>query len=259
MAEVPSVETTRNATGGFWARQFGERVTRPQRLFDVVFGIIAPAFCLLFDPVVFGSWQGVGEGILQDYRAFGYTITLLSFLTLILWLKLAPRLGFIVAAVAGGLLASAAFAAVVGVRLVPPSLWAIALGDFAVVIGALGFTPFLTAFVFVRNGVRTWRVAKRVCRPLPVVLPAMLGAAIMLGAPALLQGCAVRASAKAIAQIAGGNRQEARYGMTTLTIWRPLIGVHGLVRACKQEADPARRVRLKRAYAQITGRSLAGL
>jgi hypothetical protein len=247
MAEVPSVGATLGAMDGFWARQFAERVTWHQRVFDVVFGILAPAGCLLGDPIVFTS-----GGLLQDLRVCAYAIVALSFIILALWLALGPRLGFAVAVLAGGLFAGAVFAAGVGVLLSPLSLVTL-----VVAIGALGLTPFLTAFVFLRNGVRALRVARRTGRPATVIVCAMLGAVAVLGAPGVLQDHAARVSAKAIARIVDGSPQEMQDAIETLAAWRPLVDSDRLVRAYQREADPEHQERLTRAYQALTGASIA--
>ena len=247
MAEVPSVGATLGATEGFWARQFAERVTRHQRVFDVVFGILAPAGCLLGDPIVFTS-----GGLLQDFRACAYAIVVLSFIILVLWLALGPRLGLAVAAMAGGLFAGAVFAAVVGVLLSPLSLVTL-----VVAIGALGLTPFLTAFVFLRNAVRALRVARRTGRPATVIVSAMLGAVVVLGVPGLLQERVEQLSAKAIARIVDGSPQEMQDAIATLAAWRPLFDSDRLVRVYQRETDPEHQKRLTRAYQALTGESIA--
>src|SRR6059036_1217018 len=43
----------------FWKRQFLGPATTPQIIFDVVFGIVGPVLCFVFDPVVFrGDFLG---------------------------------------------------------------------------------------------------------------------------------------------------------------------------------------------------------
>jgi hypothetical protein len=251
MSDGPSVGTAQDATSGFWATQFAERVTRPQYVFDVVFGIVVPALCLLFDPVVFSAGDLVGAGVLHDYRVFGYATVAVSFVLLLLWLVLGPRVRSCTGALAGGLFAAAAFAAGVGLRLLPLSV----VFTLAV-IGVLGFTPFLTAFVFLRNGVRALRAARCAHPALPVALSAWLGGAAVLGAPALLQLRAARMSAEAITQLLTGGPQEQRQALGTLTAWSLLVDTDQIVRAYEREPDSERRARLKQAYGRITGDSI---
>ncbi|MDM7923197.1 MAG: hypothetical protein QUS14_12930, partial [Pyrinomonadaceae bacterium] len=49
---------------GFWARQFHEESTASQRKFDWAFGVVIPALCFYFDPIVFrGNNFGVAVSV----------------------------------------------------------------------------------------------------------------------------------------------------------------------------------------------------
>jgi hypothetical protein len=55
---------------GFWRRQFMPPTTKRQKIFDVLFGVIAPVLCFVFDPIVFkGTFD---EGLLRDYQSYAY-------------------------------------------------------------------------------------------------------------------------------------------------------------------------------------------
>jgi len=41
---------------GFWKRQFEQRATRAQKIFDILIGVLLPAACLYFDPVLCTGW-----------------------------------------------------------------------------------------------------------------------------------------------------------------------------------------------------------
>lgn len=134
----------------FWQRQFCSRRTQAQLWFDVVFGLGLPLACVWFDPVVFRSPSGSKGVIFGAFALFGYGCFALGWIALLFWLGFDRASGVLAGMLAGG----AWFACVVGLRLLPLSLIAL-----VVLIGAIGFTPFLTAFVFARNG---WRVYARV-------------------------------------------------------------------------------------------------
>ena len=70
---------------GFWRRQFEATVTRPQIIFDIVFGVIAPILCFVFDPLVFRNGFG-GPALLSDYRNFVYLFSGLQIDLLCFWL-----------------------------------------------------------------------------------------------------------------------------------------------------------------------------
>jgi hypothetical protein len=136
----------------FWQRQFGPEPSRWQVAFDLAAGILLPLVCLAADPIVFRGDSFMppllGHRALLCYAAIGT-----SLLALALWL-LCRRPA---ALLAGFLLAGALFALLLGVFLLPFSM----IGLFANGLGALGLSPFLTAFVFWRNGLRAWARAGR--------------------------------------------------------------------------------------------------
>lgn len=144
---------------GFWRRQFDDAPTRAQGWFDVIFGVVMPVFCFYFDPVVFRGGFVNDDGLYAAARFYAYTISALEMVALCAWLSAAGRGGRGPAALAGVLFAGAMFAFVVGVAILP---WS-AVG-LIVLIGALGFVPFLTALVYMRNA---WRAANAAGRAGP--------------------------------------------------------------------------------------------
>jgi hypothetical protein len=139
--------------GPFWRRQFSESVTPAQRRFDIAFGFVMPILCLVFDPVVFREWLSPEVELLGRWQFYAYTISALEMVALAAWLVGAGGRGRPPAALGGMMLAGGVFSLVVGVLLLPFSL----LGLVFFFVGALGFTPFFTAVVYLRNG---WRAAK---------------------------------------------------------------------------------------------------
>jgi hypothetical protein len=127
---------------GFWQRQFSANVTRQQMIFDVIMGIFAPLLCIILDPVVFNE-------LLSSSLKLAYIIIGLEIVTLALWLIFGTHLKLFAGFIGGILLSGALFALVIGIFLLPLSFLGLIF-----IIGILGFTPFLTAFVFFRNGVR---------------------------------------------------------------------------------------------------------
>src|SRR6185436_20234918 len=78
-------------TQGFWARQFAPEVTRRQRGFDLFFGILAPIFCVVADPVVFRAAGPYGKPWIP-YATGAYIFIGLEILTLGAWMAI-PRKG----------------------------------------------------------------------------------------------------------------------------------------------------------------------
>jgi hypothetical protein len=169
---------------GFWRRQFEGAPTRAQQWFDVVFGIVMPIVCFIFDPIVFSGEVEYGDGaIYQQYQFYAYTISAIEMVALCAWLCAAGRASRRPAALAGMLLAGALFAFVVGMAILPYSI----AGMLFLLIGVLGFVPFLTALVYLRNA---WRAADAVVESGTVSLgraavALACGFVFALGAPAV--------------------------------------------------------------------------
>lgn len=132
----------------FGRRQVAGEPTGPQVVFDVLFGILLPIACLAMDPIVFRG-DGVGGPVLGAYKVQAYVFIGLQVVALALWLLVGPRMAKGAAWFAGPLAAGAVGAALVGVAILPFTLIGLLM-----IVGALGFSPFLTAFVFLRNALR---------------------------------------------------------------------------------------------------------
>ncbi len=138
----------------FWPRQFQAEATSGQRKFDWVFGIVLPVICFYFDPIVFtGGFDG--GGMLAAYKPFAYVLTYVSIMSMMAWLIWGARLGWLNSAFAGLFAVGSLVSLAVGIFIAPISL----LG-LIVVIGALGFTPLFSAFVYLRNSTRAFRAGK---------------------------------------------------------------------------------------------------
>ena len=134
----------------YWVRQFTAPATRRQRVFDVIFGLVMPVVCMIFDPIVFkGSGLFLDEGMLSELRWFAYTGLAVELIALGIWLQYGEQLGRWRDAVGGIMLGGAVVAALIGVTIFPLSL----IGLF-LLVGTLGFTPFLTSLVLARNAAR---------------------------------------------------------------------------------------------------------
>lgn len=141
---------------GFWARQFQNQPTEKQKVFDCIFGIILPTACFLLDPIVFRSFSFDGSGgKFESYKAFAYILAFVSILSLTAWLAFGKQLKWLNALFGGLFVTGGIIALTIGVLIFPLSL----LGIFFV-IGILGFTPFFSAIVYLRNGLRAAEAAK---------------------------------------------------------------------------------------------------
>jgi hypothetical protein len=233
-------------TRGFWRSQFDDAPTSAQRKFDIAFGVVIPALCLVFDPIIFkgGIWSE--GGVYQQYQFYAYAVSVFEVVALCAWPLTAGRLA---AALAGVMLAGAAFSFLVGLAIVPYSLIGLLF-----LIGVLGFVPFLTAFVYLRNA---WRAAAGLGRAGPPKVAAAAlacGFVFALGAPGVVHVSVTKEVAAALADVRAGRELSTR----KLQALRAVALVSGdaaydeLVWAYGREGDPARRARLAKVYLDIT-------
>jgi hypothetical protein len=143
---------------GFWRRQFLLPPTRAQAAWDVLFGIALPLGCLTVDRILFGGnhrtfFDGSIFGPTQIF-AYGFIVTQVTILAA--WMLLRRWLTRSAAYFTGPLLAGWIFSLVVGLILLPFSVFGL-----LVVIGALGLSPWLTGFVYFRS----WRMARALAPP----------------------------------------------------------------------------------------------
>lgn len=138
----------------FWKRQFHSETTANQKTFDYIFGIILPAICFFFDPVVFRSFDGNSAGIVGQYKPFVYILSFTSIIALIGFNLLGEKLRWLNGFFAGLFAVASLGAFVIGICMLPLSIMGL-----IIIIGALGFTPLFTGFVFWRNAVRAYKVS----------------------------------------------------------------------------------------------------
>lgn len=122
-----------------------------QKIFDGVFGIFLPAMCFLFDPIVF---RGSGA-LLGNYKPFAYALSYVSIMSLLAFMLWGEKLKWLNGFLCGLFAVAAVISGVIGFVLFPFSLMGL-----VVLIGALGFTPLFTSFVFLRSAVRAFEFAK---------------------------------------------------------------------------------------------------
>jgi hypothetical protein len=139
---------------GFWKRQFRGVPTRKQKAFDWIFGVIMPVICFVFDPIFFKS-VFFGVAILGVFKPFAYILSFVTVMAMSTWLIWGARLKWLNAPLAGLFLISGVVSFVIGVVLLPFSLIGL-----IILIGVLGFTPFLSAIIFLRNAYRAYQTAK---------------------------------------------------------------------------------------------------
>jgi hypothetical protein len=237
----------------FIRRQFDESPTTAQTKFDIVFGVALPVACFLFDPFVFRGFDGDPHGLLESYQFFTYTLAAMEMAALGVWLAARGRLGEWSPAAGGVLLAGALFCFAIGVVLLPFSLVGLVF-----IIGALGFTPFFTGFVYLRNGVRAVRMARnRLSFGANFLGSLVVGAALVLCVPALAGAGVSRFVGSSMeALLAGRELSQFEWGALRAASFLTDDEFEQLVSAYGGEADPARRARLAVIYRKLTGRDV---
>jgi len=228
---------------GFWRRQFQTEPTRRQRQYDWFFGVVIPLVCIFFDPFVFR-----GGGLLGIYRPFAYSISFISIMAMVAWLLWREKVGGFGALLAGLFFAASAVSLAVGIVLAPFSLVGL-----VIVIGALGFTPFFTSVIFLRNGVRALRAANVGLGRSTLVYAPILSGLFGLTVPYVLYAEVNRS----LDLIVEGSPTTIRSQGLKLRLLAPLVDPGQLQRIYRNEQrDSAERSEIQVLYRQLTGKEL---
>ena len=234
---------------GFLRRQFQPEATLWQLIFDVTVGMILPLLCLVFDPLVFRGGI-IGRPLLGDFQFFAYGLIAIEIAALGVWLSAGGRAGEWCAILGGAMLAGAVFSAGVGVFLLPLTVIGLAFG-----VGVLGFTPFVTAFIYARNARRAVVAAGARMSRAALYLTLLPGALIPLGAPAFAHWRVSRMIERSLPEVLGDDEARAAAAARRLSYLSQFVTgeLDQVVWAYGRETDPARKRRLARAYRDITG------
>ena len=232
---------------GFWKRRFEPPATPSQRIFDVVFGIVAPILCLVFDPAIFRNGYPAGMGFLGEYRPFAYVAIAFSIIGLAYYL-VRQRGALLLAGVffGGGI-----FSLALGIAILPMTFIGLFIG-----IGVFGLTPFVTSFVFIRNGYRALRGSATRQESAAFVYVA-IGLFLVIGVPLATHVFYMRTINYALTEIISGNDQEYAQGVHRLKLFRYEADQLAL-RFVKCD-DDNQRTRLSRAYTDLTGEPIEAL
>jgi hypothetical protein len=237
----------------FWRRQFQPQATGKQTVFDVLFGIVLPVLCFIFDPIVFrGNFFG-GMPLFGQLTFLAYSIAFIEILVLAVWLCGRERLGARAIAMGGFLLTGALISLLIGILILPLSLIGILF-----LIGILGFTPFVTAFVFWRNGRRAINLYPERVNRARKLGALMLGLIFVLGAPLAIHLKISQIADDSLAEILEGEERELAEATMKLRLMSYLTDTQTdkIVWAYHAEQAPVRRERLARAYLLVTGKDI---
>ena len=245
-----------NVSPRFWRRQFADAPTRAQLRFDVIFGLVLPVLCFVFDPVVFQGHSGLlgNDGIYHGVRLFAYSASALEMTTLACWLFVIRKYPAWSRPAGGVMAAGALFSFALGLAILPFSV----LGLMFAGIGALGFIPFVTALVYLRNARRALRL-NRAGAPVTGGAAAafVFGLAFALGMPAVAQRGATRIVRNAAAEVVmGGKLSPHRRRVVRALTFLSGETFEGLAKDHYFEPDGGRKSRLAEAYLEVTGKDI---
>ena len=246
-------ERSLKTKSSFFSRQFGSKCTDGQITFDIALGIVGPILCFAADPIVFRGGLFSGQPLLPNYQLLAYLVSAVEVVLLVAWLTLRHQMTAFSAPIGGALIGGSLFSALIGFAILPYSLIGI-----LVLVGFAGFAPFLTSFVYLRNGVRALRsqdenAAYQVRFPV-----AALGLLLVAG---LAYGASVQVNnifSSAVSNILNGDDEQAKQAVNTLRPWvffseaqlQPITTA-----ILKSNDDPARQELLRARYFEITGRA----
>ena len=237
---------------GFWARQFQNVPTDQQDRFDVIFGIVLPVICLVVDPIVFQGWIFHEQPILGRFQLFAYLFCGLQIGIFLCWRTLARYLAPAAGLIGGVLLAGSLFSFIVGVTILPLSIVGL-----VILIGIAGFTPFLTAFVYLRTGIRALRSQPRNALYQSRFPIALCAALLSVALPSLVNYQVSTIVSTSVNQMLTGNPQAAETAVRRLK-WLPVSSTElsQLVDAYGNETRKEKKDVLKRYYREITGEDI---
>jgi hypothetical protein len=152
----------------------------------------------------------------------------------------------------GSLYGGAIFAGLLGLVLLPLSLIGLAFG-----IGVLGFSPFATAFVFLRNGVRAARLDRAIDPAARGFLLYPAGLLISCGGPWIAQWYVDYRVSEASALVLSTDPKDTARGLAELKWFSPVANFDQIVRAYEKEPNEKRRELLAAAYRELTGQPIA--
>ena len=254
LSDVNQPET--ESRPSFFARQFAANRTQGQLIFDGLLGVVAPVLCFIADPIVFRSgFAGgplLGAPMLGQYQLFAYLTSGFAIAALVAWLCFEHHLGDYGAVFCGVFLAGAAFSALVGIMILPLSLLGLMF-----IIGLAGFIPFLTAFVYLRNGIKAVRRARGM-RPELKIASGLVAASLIVGLPAIVSYQVSTEISRCVEAVLKGDATQAQTAADRLH-WIPFLpqgSFEPIVTAYESEKDPQKKEILKKVYRDATGEDI---
>jgi hypothetical protein len=238
-------------TKGFWKRQFQAEATKKQKVFDGLFGIVLPVICFFFDPIVFRT-NGFGAPLVGQFKPFAYLLSFVSVMALMAFLIWGAKLKWLNGFLSGLFAVGSIISLIVGIALFPFSL-----AGLVILIGALGFTPLFTAFVYWRNAVRAYKITKPVLGANLLVKSMILTAMFSLITPAIIN---IKIQ-KGLETLQNGNPSEIRRTAQRLRFVAPLVDFTKLYQKYDKTGNieiAEQNQALAESYKMLTGQDIFG-
>ncbi len=250
MIELKLNEEETEPQKGFWQRQFQTETTESQKTFDWLFGVILPVVCFVFDPIVFkgDAW---GAAYLRTYKPFAYILSFVSVMAMSAWLIWGEKLKWLNAFLAGLFIVGGIVSLSLGIILSPISL----LG-LIILIGALGFTPILSAVVYLRNSLRAYQATKPFLEKGVLVYSFALSALFSAVVPSVINA----ETNRALDRMIKGDARTVHAEFQSLKYVAPLINFDVLAlhyhRSAPEERETEKMKTIAEIYKEMTGEDL---
>lgn len=242
---------------GFWRRQFSLSRTTPQLVFDVIFGVFMPIICFYLDPGIIGT-STVGKiempvtyNSFLGWNALVYVLSFLEILSLAVWLAIGHRTKSSGGVLGGILLMGATLSSAIGIVILPLTLWGL-----LVIIGILGFVPFITAFVYLRNGVKAIRRGSSALSRSALIGAVLSSAVVISAVPVVVQWEVSHVAARSVEEILGEDPAAAEGAVHRVRYFRWFVDTDRIALAYEQESEKQRKERLAAAYKEIAGQDV---
>ena len=251
MSQAISKHRTFNPSG-FFARQFSLQSTRSQNRFDVLYGVVLPVLCFEFDPIVFKN--GVfGPPVAGEYQVFVYLFSGIQITAMVIWLTFGSRMKSFAGPIAGMFMLGAMISFIIGIMILPFSLMGLLIG-----VGIFGFTPFVTGFVYLRNGIRGFRSHDKNGAYNSRFSVGLAAALITLSLSLFVGTQFSRTVSTSVGALLYGELSQTNDSIITLRKMRflPDKERRRMAIAWRGEMDPVRRQLVGHVYSELTGESI---
>lgn len=252
---IHSEESGIKPQASYWRRQFLPKATFDQRVFDWIFGVILPVGYIFIDPIVFRAFYG--EAILGEFKPFAYLLSFAAIVMLMGRLLLGDRLRSFNSVVSGLFAAGSLASFSIGSVLFLYCLLNTRSAATYLLIGAIGYVvPFVSAFVYMRNGVRAFNGAGLFLDEQTLAGVFMLSAVFSVAVPAV-----VNARINGIVdQMATGTAEQTYSAAEDLKYIYPLANFDRVgKRYCYRYLEKEKRRALGDVYKHFTGQTTRAL